>query len=126
MKYEDKLEGELDAEMIVEMDKRLNDPNAKFIDDDDFMNDDGHYKLIDGEVVVSQEAFFEEFLHLFFNGGDERPFDQEYYHHALVNGDYEILTENGERCTNQKVYKALKAKLEWYDYRLDGDILRKS
>lgn len=65
--------------------------------------------------------FFEDFLHIFLGGGDEKPFDKEYKSSFLGNGTFQIVEWGGIRCENPIVYEALKPHLQKYGYQLNPD-----
>jgi hypothetical protein len=65
---------------------------------------------------------FEEFLHMFFDGGgSEMPFDKEYYSSYLGSKKFKVVDEEGNICENPVVFEALKPHLQKYGYQLTPD-----
>jgi hypothetical protein len=106
----------VDKELAEAMEQRLNDPNAEYVETDDFFESLGLFSNF------NDVELFEDFLHMFFDGGgSEMPFDKEYYSSYLGSKKFKIVDEEGNICENPVVFEALKPHLQKYGYQLTPD-----
>jgi hypothetical protein len=84
----------------------------------EFMTNHKSFEEFESDPVI----IFEEFLHMFFDGGgSEMPFDKEYYSSYIGSKKFKIVDEEGNICDNSVVYEALKPHLQKYGYQLTPD-----